>query len=364
MEDSNLHPPPPAEGGASSAAPVNNYLPPLSPLHHVVLQLPLQQITSFLSNTSVAFFALAVDPSYSSHDGSSGVGVAGTSDDAVNFLMEEEGRRERWTDVFLDGIDWINDNDVYHLLSLVANFNDMALKRLTIRDCPGVVGTGLRPLTRQYGLNRLIFHDNGILPRRSIRLAEGGWWTPLEKVKLIISSVVQPDHYLDYVRIPLEWTGAEYGKVKEDGLDVVHCSSYCCEEGPIQALYWCHYCPRGPYCERGAGKLFVFCEERMIACCMSCNRRGLSDGVRDLLLPNTFAMKCDHTTPNHWGCRDQCTNWFCACGCGSGHTCYECGADICRSCNFGYEHCVDIEHLECRELRCHCPGCYGRRNPE
>jgi len=89
MED---HPPPPAEGGASSAALVipyhNNYFPPLSPLHYVVLQLPIEHITSFLSNTSVAFFALAIDPSYSSHDGSSG--VAGTSDEAVNFLMEEE----------------------------------------------------------------------------------------------------------------------------------------------------------------------------------------------------------------------------------------------------------------------------------
>ena len=177
-------PPPPAEGGASSAAPAipyhNNYFPPLSSLHSVVLQLPLEHITSFLSNTSVAFFALAIDPSYSSHDGSSG--VAGTSDEAVNFLMKEEGRRGRWADICLDGVDWINDNDVKHLLSLVVEFDATALKRLTIRDCPGVDGTGLRPLISQVGLNSLIFHDNGLLPRRSSRLAEGGW-TPLENVQ-------------------------------------------------------------------------------------------------------------------------------------------------------------------------------------
>ena len=261
--DSNVHPPD-AEGGASSAAPVipyhNNYLPPLRSLHYVVLQLPLEHITSYLSNTSVAFFALAIDPSYSSHDGSSG--VAGTSDEAVNFLMEQEGRRGCWADICLDCVDWINDNDVYHLLSLVVNFNVTALKRLTIRDCPGVVGTGLGPLIKQDGLNYLIFHDNGLLPRRSSRLAEGGCWTPLEKVKSIINLIAQPDHYLDYVRLPLEWTGAEYGKgwEKEKGLNVIHCSSYCCEEGPIQALYWCHYCGCGSFCERSAGKFFVFCK--------------------------------------------------------------------------------------------------------
>lgn len=362
MEDSNLHPPPLAEGGASSAAPVipyhNNYFPPLCSLHYVVLQLPIEHITSFLSNTSVAFFALAIDPSYSSHDGSSG--VAGTSDEAVNFLMKEEGRRGRWADICLDCLDWINDNDVNHLLSLVVNFNVMALKRLTIRDCPGVVGTGLLPLIKQDGLNYLIFHDNGLLPRRSKRLAEGGWWTPLETMKLIINDVVQPDHYLNYVRIPLEWTGAEYGKgwEKEKGLNVIHCSSNCCGEGPIQALYWCHYCMFGSFCERSAGKLFVFCEERRIACCINCMKYG----VRDVLLPNTFAMKCGHASyPNYRGCQDRCTNWFCACGCGSGSVCYECQADICRSCNFGEgSYCVEVEWQRC--WRCSCADCHGGHN--
>lgn len=358
--DSNVHPPD-AEGGASSAASVipydnNNYLPPLSSLHYVVLQLPLEHITSYLSNTSVAFFALAVDPSYSSRNGSSG--VAGTSE-AVNFLMEQEGRRGRWADICLDCVDWINDNDVYHLLSLVVNFNDMALKRLTIRDCPGVIGTGLGPLINQDGLKYLIFHDNGFLPRRSRRLAEGGWWTPLEEVKSIINLIAQPDHYLNYLRLPLEWTGAEYGKGwgKEKGLKVIHCSSNCCKEGPIQALYWCHYCGRGSFCERSSGTLFVFCQKRMIACCMSC----MKNGVRGLLLPNTFAQKCGHNMPNNWGCQDQCSNWFCVCGCESGSTCFECSGEICRSCNFGEdEFCVDIEWQRCQY--CNVAFCHGRCN--
>ncbi len=173
--DSNVHPPD-AEGGASSAASVipydnNNYLPPLSSLHYVVLQLPLEHITSYLSNTSVAFFALAIDPSYSSRNGSSG--VAGTSE-AVDFLMEQHG-------------------------------------------------------------------------------------------------------------------------------------------------------------------------------------------VRGLLLPNTFAQKCGHNMPNNWGCQDQCSNWFCVCGCESGSTCFECSGEICRSCNFGEdEFCVDIEWQRCQY--CNVAFCHGRCN--
>ena len=328
MEDNNVPPPPAAEGVASSAAPViqrHNNDSSRHPLEHVVLDLPLHHITSYLSGTSVAFLALAIDPTYSSNDGN---GVAGASNEALNALIRGEGERGRWAVICLERVDWINDDDVGRLLSLVVNFNATALERLTIRECPRVNGSGLYPLIRheESGLMSLIFHDNGLIPRRSSRLA-GGFFTPFEAVENIFGwlSADSFGHCLDYIRIPLEWAG----------LHAVHCSSFCCREEPIQRLFWCHFCRKGSFCERSAGKEFVFCEESGIAACMTC--------IRHHDCPPNFAIQCSH---NNNGCIEQpCNFWCCACGCGRGHSlCYECDSFICHACILGEEYCIDIEY--------------------
>lgn len=291
-------------------------------LENIVLHLHLHinRIMSFLPNTSVGFLALAIIRSAASNEY-----VADAQREAVNNLMTYGGAGF-WADLRLLSLDKIIDVDVRDLLSLVNRFGGTSLRRLTIVGCPGVDGSGLSPLIYSTNLEYLRFHDNkSIFLRRSRRLTKGP--SPLEVLQTTFSHLINGGNLLDYVHVPSEWGGD--GPLEEHDRILTCSEGLCCGRGPLQKLHWCQECRFGPFCEKGVGIFFVYCENEGHAYCTNCLRH--SDGG--------LARKCPHA---------YCYHWYCSCLCDGGF-CFECNRDVCYACGTFHRydfcpHCDDCEY--------------------
>lgn len=111
----------PAANAAAPSTAVGELDVNLNPLEYLVLDLPIEHIAQFLSNVSVGFLALAINPCYRLP--SSNLGIR-AQHEAVVKLMEMGGEHGpgRWANIELKWWDRINDVDVGELLSLVNSF--------------------------------------------------------------------------------------------------------------------------------------------------------------------------------------------------------------------------------------------------
>ena len=251
------------------------------------------------------------------------------------------GGADRWADLRLINLG-LNDADVSDFLSLVNTLGCNNLRRLTIIGCSNVDGSGLFPLRQSNALECLRFYDNkSISLRRSQRLTPGP--SPLESLQITLHDIINGRNLLNYLQVPSEWRG--YGRLGGELGNVLCCSTgwccgrgWCCSRGPLQRLQWCHECGSGPFCERGTGIFFVYCEDGGWTYCTRCISQ--SDRV--------LARQCPHT---------RCSQWYCACGCDAGF-CFDCKRDVCYSCGtfHAYDssscpHGDDCEYCHCLE-RC------------
>ncbi len=277
MEDSGVYHPPSTEEAAASAAPVVQQIN--SRLHHIVFDLPIDHITSYLSNTSVAFFALAISKSYSPTSPFNGHTFgAENSDEAVRLLMARAAGR--WDDIKLESVEWINDGDVNLLLSLVNQFDRNALRSLTIRDCPNVDGSGLSSIRYSNAVSYVCFYDNKRLTRRSPRLMQGP--LPLDVVRSTFYDIIWGDgRCMRYLRVPMEWTVLQtrlLDYMNCPGLDIIG----SCINGHESFIYhWCQFCGAGPFCSScqcpytAENSRAYFCwNASNVMCCAACLRDG------------------------------------------------------------------------------------------
>lgn len=305
------HLPPAAEGWASSSAAPGelnvNLSPPLHPLEYLVLNLPIEHITPFLSNVSVGFLALAINRCYRSPSSNLAIGA---HHDAVVKLMEIGGVNDgpgRWANIELVWWDRINDVDVGELLSMVNSFWGNEFKFLTISMCHGVDGSGLLPLIHSNALTGLVFCGNKKLAlRNSPRFTDD---PPLKVVRDTFSRIIGGENLLEYVHLPSDWL------VNGRNLGIARCCNSCCQRGPTEKMYWCHGCRSGPYCNKSFGTLFVLCHDMRPprGYCLNCIQYGGYGQV---------ARQCAH---------DGCNRWYCTCLCDSPE-CFGCDRQVCLHC--------------------------------
>lgn len=306
-----------AEEAAPAVAVQSNIILSRHPLHYVLLHLPVHHITSFLPNTSVGFLAVAFKRSSATSNNH----LANAHRDVVNYLMQA-GDKDFWAHLKLGVFDTgVTDKDVHDLLSLVNMVGRNYLRSLEIIGCEGVDGSGLSPLVDSVALTSLrVYHNRWMPSRRSQRLTPGP--SQLEIVRDTFARLINGRNLLKYVQVDDGWG--------VDGHRVVSCSNWCCGQGPNQKLYWCDGCGFGPFCEKGVGIFYVYCEDERRAHCVNCLRLSNVE----------IGSRCPHRL---------CCNWICACGCDgfSGMfycngchrdgVCFACGSHTIEECPFGLD---------------------------
>ena len=283
-------------------------------LAHVLSQLPIPLIASFLSNTSVGFLAVSYYRSCSTSTN------AGMQRHVLHRLMtkvtgeleDPAALQAYWANLSFWSMKSINDADLHDLLSLVNHFGDNCwLRRLEVAWCFGVAGDCLSPLRYSTTLESVRFCDNMLIPsRQSRRLRQGP--PILEEMHTTFSLLInRRNNLMKYLRIPGE-LGIDGDSV--EGQNIARCSeTWCCGYGPIHTLHWCHECGLGPFCEKGEGQFYVYCSEGDHAYCVQCLRRPEY---------GSLAFQCPHS---------KCHNWYCSCTCHANY-CGICDKDVCYAC--------------------------------